>query len=76
MKNLALYLKQGMILTNGQMEFKYEYDDNGETVVEIYNKKTGNIAYVNKEFFERNYNINELKEYGTSINNKSYKIFA
>ena len=50
-----------MTLTNGQMEFKYEYDDNGETVVEIYNKKTGNIAYVNKEFFERNYNINELK---------------
>ena len=61
MKNLVLYLKQGMTLTNGQMEFKYEYDDNGETVVEIYNKKTGNIAYVNKEFFERNYNINELK---------------
>lgn len=61
MKNLVLYLKQGMTLTNGQMEFKYEYDDNGETVVEIYNKKTGNIAYVNKKFFERNYNINELK---------------
>ena len=33
MKNLTLYLKQGMTLTNGQMEFKYEYDDNGETVV-------------------------------------------
>ena len=61
MKNLTLYLQQGMILTNGQMEFKYEYDDNSKTVVEIYNKKTGNIAYVNKEFFERNYNINELK---------------
>ena len=61
MKNLVLYLKQGMTLTNSQMEFKYEYDDSGETVVKIYNKKTGNIAYVNKEFFERNYNINELK---------------
>lgn len=61
MKNLTLYLQQGMILTNGEMEFKYEYDDNGKTVVEIYNKKTGNIAYVNKEFFEINYNINELK---------------
>ena len=61
MNNLVLYLKQGMTLKNGQMEFKYEYDDNGKTVVEIYNKKTGYIAYVNKEFFERNYNINELK---------------
>lgn len=61
MKNLTLYLQQGMILTNGEMEFKYEYDDNGKTVVEIYNKKTGNIVYVNKEFFEINYNINELK---------------
>ena len=61
MKDIRTYLKQGMILTNGKKEFKYEYDDNGETVVEIYNKKTGNIAYVNKEFFERNYNINELK---------------
>ena len=61
MKDLLLYLKQGITLTNGQMEFKYEYDDNGKTVVEIYNKKTGNIVYVNKEFFEINYNINELK---------------
>ena len=33
MKNLALYLQQGMTLTNGEMEFKYEYDENGEVVV-------------------------------------------
>ena len=61
MKNLILYLQQGMTLTNGLMEFKYEYNDNGETVVEIYNKKTNCISYVSKEFFETKYDINELK---------------
>ena len=29
MKNLVLYLKHGMTLTNGQMEFKYEYYKQG-----------------------------------------------
>lgn len=61
MKNLALYLKQGMILTNGKKEFKYEYDDNGQIVVEVYDKSSNTTEYINKDEFENLYNINELK---------------
>lgn len=61
MKNLALYLKQGMTLTNGKKEFKYEYDDNGQTVVEVYDKSSNTTEYINKDEFENLYNINELK---------------
>lgn len=61
MKNLALYLQQGMILTNGKKEFKYEYDDNGQIVVEVYDKSSNTIEYINKDEFENLYDINELK---------------
>ena len=61
MKNLTLYLQQGMTLTNGEMEFKYEYDDNGEVVVEIYNKKTNCISQVSKELFEVKYGVCKFK---------------
>ena len=61
MKNLALYLQQGMTLTNGKMEFKYEYDDNGQTIVEVYDKLSNTTEYINKDEFENLYNINELK---------------
>lgn len=61
MKNLALYLQQGMILINGKKEFKYEYDDNGQIVVEVYDKSSNTIEYINKDEFENLYNINELK---------------
>ena len=61
MKNLTLYLQQGMTLTNGEMEFKYEYDDNGEVVVEIYNKKNNCISYISKELFEVKYSVCKFK---------------
>ena len=61
MKNLTLYLQQGMTLTNGEMEFKYEYDDNGEVVVEIYNTKNNCISYISKELFEVKYVVCKFK---------------
>ena len=50
-----------MTLTNGEMEFKYEYDDNGEVVVEIYNKKNNCISYISKELFEVKYGVCKFK---------------
>ena len=61
MKDIRTYLKQGMILTNGKKEFKYEYDDNGQIVVEVYDKSSNTTEYINKDEFENLYNINELK---------------
>lgn len=61
MKDIRIYLKQGMILTNGKKEFKYEYDDNGQIVVEVYDKSSNTTEYINKDEFENLYNINELK---------------
>ena len=61
MKDIRTYLKQGMTLTNGKMEFKYEYDDNGQIVVEVYDKSSNTTEYINKDEFENLYNINELK---------------
>lgn len=61
MKDIRTYLKQGMTLTNGKMEFKYEYDDNGQTIVEVYDKSSNTTEYINKDEFENLYNINELK---------------
>lgn len=61
MKDIRTYLKQGMTLTNGKIEFKYEYDDNGQTVVEVYDKSSNTTEYINKDEFENLYNINELK---------------
>lgn len=61
MKDIRIYLKQGMILTNGKKEFKYEYDDNGQIVVEVYDKSSNTTEYINKDEFENLYDINELK---------------
>lgn len=48
-----------MTLTNGEMKFKY--DDNGQIVVEVYDKLSNTTEYINKDEFENLYNINELK---------------
>lgn len=54
-------MKQGYTVTNNNVNYRFEYDDDGSMVVEVYNTVTHKYDIISRHEFESNNNFDNFK---------------